>query len=231
MRTKTIGTTLPVLELTLDPGERIIAEPDRLSWMAGDISLNTTTATGGASGLFGALGRALGGGGLFMTEFSAGRSPAMVAFAAKIPGEIRQVPVESGQPLYVHRSGFLCGTEGLGVGIGFQQSLGAGLFGGNGFVLQKIEGQGTAWIELGGEVAVYDLEPGQSMLVHPGHVGLFADGVGFEIEMMRGIRNIMFGGDGLFLARLTGPGTVWLQSMTLPNLAHALTPYLPVNSR
>ncbi|WP_334176628.1 TIGR00266 family protein [Pseudoxanthobacter sp.] len=226
MQSKIIGTTMPVLELTLAPGERIIAESDQLSWMAGDIALNTTTATAGGGGFLGVFSRVLGGGGLFMTEFSAGQGAAMVAFAAKIPGEIRAVPLTGGA-VFLHRHGFLCGTEGLSVGVGFQQTLGAGLFGGNGFILQKVEGQGTAWVALGGEVVIYDLAPGQELLVHPGHVGMFTDGVGFEITTVPGIRNMIFGGDGLFLARLTGPGTVLLQSMPMPNLAHALEPYLP----
>lgn len=226
MQSKIIGTTMPVLELTLDAGERIVAEPDRLSWMAGDIALNTTTATAGGGGLLGVFGRVLGGGGLFMTEFSAGGGAAMVAFAARVPGEIREMPL-NGRAVFMHRHGFLCATAGVGVGVGFQQSLGAGLFGGNGFILQKAEGQGTLWVELGGEVVIYDLAAGQELLVHPGHVGLFEEGVGFEITTVSGIRNMIFGGDGLFLARLTGPGTVLLQSMPLPNLAHALEPYLP----
>jgi len=110
--------------------------------------------------------------------------------------------------------------------MGFQQSLGAGIFGGNGFVLQKLAGSGSAWVELGGEIVTYDLPAGASLRVHPGHVGMFEDSVTFEITLVRGIRNALFGGDGLFLARLTGPGKIWLQTLTMPNLAHSLTPYL-----
>lgn len=227
MRTEITGSTLPVLQVTLKPGETLIAETDRMSWMTPNIALNTTTATGGAGGFFGALGRAVAGGGLFMTEFTAEGSEGLVAFAATIPGNILEVPISHGRGYFMHRHGFLAGAHGLSVAIGFQQSLGSGLFGGDGFILQKVTGDGSAFVELGGEMISYTLEPGQSLLVHPGHVGMFEESVNFEITMMRGVRNVLFGGDGLFLAQLTGPGKVWLQSLTPSKLAHALRPYLP----
>jgi uncharacterized protein (AIM24 family) len=111
--------------------------------------------------------------------------------------------------------------------VGFQQSLGAGIFGGDGFLLQKVSGLGTAWLELGGEVVVRDLQPGETLRVHPGHVGAFQSSVSFQITRIQGIRNMFFGGDGIFLAALTGPGRVWLQTLPLSNLAHALAPFLP----
>jgi uncharacterized protein (AIM24 family) len=111
--------------------------------------------------------------------------------------------------------------------VGFQQSLGAGIFGGDGFLLQKVSGTGHAWIELDGEVVTYDLKPGETLRVHPGHVGMFQESVSFQITRVPGIKNMLFGGDGIFLAALTGPGRVWLQSLPLSNLAHALQPYLP----
>lgn len=126
----------------------------------------------------------------------------------------------------IHRHGFLCATEGLNLAIGFQQSLGAGLFGGNGFILQKLSGTCTAWVELGGEIITYDLQPNETIQVHPGHIGMFESRVNFDMTFMRGFANAVFGGDGIFIARLTGPGKVWLQTLTMPNLAHALMPYL-----
>jgi len=226
MQSKIHGTTLPVLEIVLEPGEKIVAETGALSWMTDPVSMHTTTATGGARGIWGAVTRAIGGGGLFMTEFSAERDRGMVAFAAKVPGAILPVEVGGGRCYMVHRHGYLCGAEGIEVSIGFQQSLGAGIFGGNGFILQKVAGEGSAWVELGGEIITYDLPAGASLRVHPGHVGMFEDSVGFDITLVRGVRNLIFGGDGLFLARLTGPGKVWLQTLTMPNLAHSLAPYL-----
>ena len=105
------------------------------------------------------------------------------------------------------------------------------MFGGDGFILQHLTGEGSAFIELGGEIVSYTLQPGQDLLVHPGHVGMFEDSVSFEITTVRGVKNMLFGGDGLFLARLAGPGTVWLQSLTPSKLAHALQPYLPAGER
>jgi uncharacterized protein (AIM24 family) len=159
-----------------------------------------------------------------MTEFSApgGRG----AFAAKVPGAILPLRVDAGAGYMVHRHGFLCATQGVELGIGFQQSLGAGIFGGSGFVMQRIGGAGTAWVELGGEIVIHDLAPGEELLVHPGHVGMFEERVGFDITTIRGIANALFGGDGLFLVRLRGPGQVWLQTLTMPALAHSLAPYL-----
>jgi uncharacterized protein (TIGR00266 family) len=220
------GTTMPVLQIGLDPGEIIISEPGEFSWMTDNILLNTTTQTAGAKGLFGALGRALAGGGLFMTEYAAQGGPGLVAFAAKVPGTIHQVDIPPGHSYMIHKHGFLCATQGVQLQIGFQRQLGAGLFGGNGFIMQRVSGPCTAFVELGGETVLYDLRPGESIQVHPGHVGMFQDSVNFDITFMRGIKNAIFGGDGLFIARLTGPGKVWLQSMTIPNLAHAIAPYL-----
>ena len=224
------GTVMPVLEVTLQPGERVVAESGELSWMSESINLTTSTAAAGAKGVFGAVKRALGGGTLFMTEYKAEGRPGYVAFATKVPGHILPVKIEAGQEMLVHRHGYLCGTAGVELSIGFQQSFGAGLFGGNGFILQRVGGLGDAWIELDGEVITYDLAAGETLRVHPGHVGMLEAGVGFQITRMPGIKNIIFGGDGLFLAALTGPGKVWLQTLPLPNLAHALSPYLEHDS-
>lgn len=227
MRHEISGTTLPVLTLTLEPGETVLAETDRLSWMTSNVAMRTTTATGGATGFFGAIGRALGGGGLFMTEFTAQGGEALVAFAATVPGSIFQMPVAPGRGYLIHRHGFLAGSPTLSIGVGVQQSLGAGVFGGDGFVLQHLTGEGSAFIELGGEIVSYTLEAGQDLLVHPGHVGMFEESVSFEITTVPGVKNMLFGGDGLFLAHLTGPGKVWFQSLTPAKLAHVLKPYLP----
>lgn len=226
MRTQIIGQTLPVLEIELSPGDRIVAETGQLSWMTSTVALNTTHATAGTASFLGAIGRALSGGGLFMTEYSVSGGPGVVAFAAKVPGHIVEIEAGSGRGYMIHKHGFLCATEGVQLTTGFQQSLGAGIFGGNGFLLQRMTGPCTAWVELGGEIIARELYPGEVLRVHPGHVGMFEDTVRFEITTMPGIRNLLFGGDGLFLATLTGPGKIWLQTMTLPNLAHALSPYM-----
>lgn len=221
-----LGTTLPVVEIHLQPGESIEAVSGELSWMSQSIEMQTTTSFGGGGGIFGALRRVAGGGSLFMTEYTAQGSPGMVAFATRVPGHILPVEVSPGRNYLIHRHGFLCATRGVELSVGFQQSLGAGIFGGDGFLLQRLSGTCRAFVELDGEVVPYELGPGETLRVHPGHVGMFEEGVNFEITRIQGIRNMLFGGDGIFLAALTGPGRVWLQSLPLSNLAHALRPYL-----
>jgi uncharacterized protein (AIM24 family) len=195
--------------------------------MGASIQMTTHTQMAGGGGFFGAIRRVAGGGSLFMTEYRAYGAPGELAFATKVPGHILPVPVGNGYEYFVHRHGFICGTAGVEIGVGFQQSLGAGIFGGEGFRLQHIAGTGSAWIELSGEVVTKDLRPGETLRVHPGHVGAFQSGVTFEIARIPGIRNMIFGGDGIFLAALTGPGRVWLQSLPISRLAHALIEYLP----
>jgi uncharacterized protein (TIGR00266 family) len=226
MQSQMLGDMLPVLEILLEAGEGVVSETGQLSWMSGGIAMSTTTAAAGSSGFLGAIGRAMSGGGLFMTEYAAPSGPGVVAFAAKIPGRIVEVDLAPGQSYLVHKHGFLCATLGVQLSTGFQQSLGAGMFGGNGFLLQRLTGPCKAWVELGGEVVARELAPGEQVRVHPGHVGMFEESVQFGITTVPGIRNAIFGGDGIFLAELTGPGKVWLQTLTLPNLAHALQPYL-----
>jgi uncharacterized protein (TIGR00266 family) len=217
---------MPVLEIGLEPGDKIVAEPGEFSWMTNNVQLNTTANAAGAKGLWGIIGRAVSGGGIFMTEYTAPGGNGLIAFAAKIPGQIMQVDVQPGREYMVHRHGFLAATEGVSLTVGFQRSLGAGIFGGNGFIMQKLAGQCTAWVELGGEIVTYDLQPGETIKVHPGHIGMFESTINFDITFMKGIMNAIFGGDGLFIAQLTGPGKVWLQTLTMPNLAHSLLPYM-----
>ena len=228
MDARVVGTTMPVLELALNPGEVIFSESGQLSWITATIQMRTSTQAGGGGGLGGVFRRAMGGGTLFMTEYTAQGQPGRVTFAAKVPGAIFPVEVapQPGMSYLAHRHGFVCATQGVVLSAGFQQKLGAGLFGGEGFILQKVAGQGRAWIELSGEVVAYDLAPGEVLRAHPGRVGLFQDTVQFGITTVPGIKNKFFGGDGLFLAQLAGPGRVWLQSMPLPVLAHAIGEYL-----
>jgi uncharacterized protein (TIGR00266 family) len=227
MKSEIVGSTLPVVQITLQSGETIVSEPGEFCWMSDTIRMATAARTAGAKGLLGIVKRTLGGGTLFMNEFRAEGGAGTVAFAAKLPGQIVEEQVDSDRTYMVHRHGYMCGTEDVALSVGFQKSLGAGIFGGEGLVLQKISGSGTVWIALGGDVIVHDLKPGETLQVHPGHIGMFEERVGFDMTMVRGISNALFGGDGLFVARLTGPGKVWLQSLTMPTLAHALVPYLP----
>jgi uncharacterized protein (TIGR00266 family) len=228
MESKIVGTVMPVLELSMDPNDKVFAESGELSWMSMAIQMQTGTSVGGQQGgLMSALGRAFAGGTLFMTEYTAVGGPGLLAFAAKLPGQIVPLDIAPGHGYLVHRHGFMCGTLGVQFSIGFQQRLGAGVFGGTGFRMQRLTGQGRAWVELHGEVITYDLQPGNTLRLHPGQVGMYQESIGFNIVTVPGIANMFFGGSGLFLAALTGPGRVWLQSMSMHHLAHAIQEYLP----
>ena len=219
---------MPVLELMLQPNEKVFAESGELAWISMAIQLRTGTSVGGQQGGFmGVLGRAVAGATIFMTEYTSVGGEGLVAFCAKLPGQILPLQVEPGRGYLVHRHGFMCGTPGVQLGVGYQQRLGAGIFGGTGFRMQRVSGRGSAWVELHGEVVHYELQPGNTLRVHPGHVALFEESVDFNVTTMPGIRNALFGGDGLFLATLTGPGHIWLQSMSMSHLAHALATYMP----
>jgi uncharacterized protein (AIM24 family) len=228
MQAEVKGTTMPILEVALEQGEQVISTHGELAWMTPSIQMSqTTNAGGGGRGLMQGLKRVAGGGGMFITRYE---GPGAITFAAKVPGHIMPVDIAPGDAYYVHRHGWLCGTQGISPSIGFQQTFRGGMWGGDGFVLQKLEGQGRAWIELSGELTSYELPPGQSLLAHPGHIGMFQGSVQFTITRMRGIANAFFGGDGFHLVALTGPGRVWLQSMPLAVLAQALSHYLPQES-
>jgi len=227
MQARILGTTMPVLEVDLNPNESVFSESGELSWMTASIQMTTHTQMGGGGGLFGVLKRAAAGASIFMTEYRAIQYPGSVSFATKVPGHIVPVELAPGQEYMVHRHGFLCATPQVAITLGFQQSLGAGIFGGDGFLLQRVGGMGTAWLELSGELVQKNLAPGEVLRVHPGHVGAFQASVGFQITMVPGIKNMIFGGDGIFLAELMGPGAVWLQTLPISRLAHQIYEYLP----
>jgi len=222
-----IGTVMPVLHVDLEPGQSVVSPGGEVSWMSSTIQMSTSTQGAGSKGVMGALKRTVSGGGLFVTRYETQGGPGTVSFAAKMPGEIRPVAIAPNREYLVHRHGFLAATSDVNISIGFQQKLGAGIFGGSGFILQKVTGQGTAWIELSGELIEYHLAPGENLRVLPGHVGLFDANMSFDITMVKGIKNLLFGAESLFLASLTGPGMVWLQTMPISQLAHSIAPYLP----
>src|SRR5213592_3252205 len=227
MQSHITGTTMPVLEFVLEPNESVISEAGELSWMGSSIQMTTHTQFAGGGGLFGVMKRVAGGGSIFMTEYRAIGAAGEVAFATKLPGHIVPVEISPGHEYMIHRHGFLCATPQIQISVGFQQSLGAGIFGGSGFLLQHLSGQGTAWLELSGQLVLRDLQPGETLRVHPGHVGAFQSSVSFQITTIPGIKNAIFGGNGIFLAALTGPGKVWLQTLPISKLAHQLMEYMP----
>ncbi len=231
MQSRITGTTMPVLEFALEPNESIISEAGELSWMGSSIQMTTHTQFGGGGGLFGVLKRAAGGGSIFMSEYRAVGAAGEVAFATKLPGHIVPVEVSPGHEYMIHRHGFLCATPQIQIGVGFQQSLGAGIFGGDGFLLQRVSADKALLARTIRRTGMRDLQPGETLRVHPGHVGAFQSSVSFQITTVPGIKNMIFGGDGIFLAALTGPGRIWLQTLPIARLAHALYEYMPHENR
>jgi uncharacterized protein (TIGR00266 family) len=224
MRYDVSGTVMQTVSIDLDRGERIVSQTHQMAWMTDTIRMDTHTG----GGLFAGLKRAMGGGSLFITEYIADQ-PGHVAFAPRFPGTIMPVPLGAGQSLICRRETFLCAEYSVSLDIAFQQRLGAGFFSGEGFILQRVTGPGTVFLDLSGEVVQKQLAPGERLLVHAGHIGMQDPSIQVDFQMVRGFRNILFGGEGLFLATLTGPGRVWLQSMPVMNLAEEIARHLPGN--
>ncbi|MBL8045698.1 MAG: TIGR00266 family protein [Anaerolineales bacterium] len=227
MEYKIIGTTLQAVILELDPGETVYSESGGMAWMSSNIDMKTS---GRGGGILGGLGRMVSGESLFLVEYTSQGGKGIVSFASDFPGKIVPVNLAQGQELICQKSAFLCAEKTVGLGVHFRRKLGAGLFGGEGFVMQKITGPGVAFVCLDGEIVEYTLEANQMLKVDTGHVAMYEPTVGFDIEMMKGLTNIFFGGEGLFLATLRGPGRVWLQTMPTSNLARAIMPYMPTAS-
>jgi uncharacterized protein (TIGR00266 family) len=225
------GTTMPILEVTLDPGESIVAEGGDVAWLTPGMQLDTSTAhgSGGQGGFMSGLKRVLGGAQLFLTRYTAPAQGGLVAFAARRPGTIREIAIDGADSYLIQEGSYTASTPQVEVSVALQKKLGAGIFGGAGVVFQKLAGSGTAWVQLAGEITEYELKPGESLLIHPGHLAMFQASMPLEFASIKGVRNKFFG-DSLFLAELHGPGRVWLQSMTAAKLAAAIEPYLPDRS-
>jgi uncharacterized protein (TIGR00266 family) len=231
METKIIGTTMPVLELTLTAGEQIIAEGGDISWLSPGFDIETSTAfgSGGKGGFMSGLKRVLGGGQLFLSSYTAPAAGGRLAFAAQLPGSIREMQIDPSDTFMIQNGSYIASTRDVEVSVGLQTKLGAGIFGGAGVVFQKLTGNGTAWVQLAGELVEYELQAGQSILIHPGHLAMFRAEMPLQFATVKGVKNKFFG-DSLFLAELHGPGHVWLQSLTPAKLAAAIEPYLPDKS-
>ena len=218
------GTTLQTLEIVLQPGEMIFSQTHQMAWMDDGITMDTSTGGGLMKGLM----RSISGGSLFVTHFSAQQgSPGLVAFCPRFPGTIIARQLGPGESLICRKETFLCAESSVELEIFFRQQIGSGLFGGEGFILQKVTGPGMVFLDLSGEVVEKSLDHGERLQVHVGHVGIQEPYVSFSITMMRGFRNVLFSGDGLFLATMTGPGKIWLQSMPIINLAEEIFRHAP----
>ena len=226
MRYRINGTTLQTLDIILEQGESVYTESGGMAWMMGNIDMTTNTRGGIVRG----LARTLAGESLFLTTYTCQGTEALIVFTPEAPGSIVPVELAKGESRICQKDAFMVAEDGVELEMHFRKRLGAGLFGGEGFILQKITGPGTAWIEIAGEVREYDLGPGQTMKVDPGHIAMYEPTVSYNIERVRGMKNIFFGGEGVFLATLKGPGRVWLQSLPLANLANKLQSYMTTST-
>lgn len=217
------GTTLPVVTIALQPGDRIFSSSGGMSWMTDSVKMDTNTG-GGLGKMFK---RALSGESLFIVDYSVERSPGEVAFAAEFPGKVVDLHLAEGQQMIVQKDAFMCAEKSVDLDLHFRKRLGAGLFGGEGFILQKLTGAGTAFVNFDGEIVVKELAPGETLRVDTGHVAMFEPTVDFDVEMLKGFKNLLLGGEGLFLATLRGPGKVWLQTMPMSKLAQKIAQYMP----
>lgn len=219
------GEPMPVVICHLAAGEAMTTERGSMVWMSPNMEMST-----GAGGLGRAFGRMFSGEAIFQNTYTALGGPGMIAFAASFPGSIRAVAIDPAHPVIVQKRGFLAAEQGVELSVHFQKKMKTGLFGGEGFIMQRLSGRGTAFVELDGSVVEYELRPGQSIVVDTGNLAMMDATCSIDVQMIKGVKNMLFGGEGLFNTVVTGPGKVTLQTMPVTGLADALLPYLPTNS-
>ncbi|WP_287157235.1 TIGR00266 family protein [Chloroflexus sp.] len=226
LRYKIIGTTMQAVVLEVPAGQTIFSERGGMSWMSANVQMQTNME----GGLGGAFKRMFSGESIFMVNFTPQGGPGIIGFSAELPGKIVPLNLAPGQTMICQKDAFMCAERSVSLDIHFRRKLGAGFFGGEGFIMQKLTGPGLAFVELDGEVVEYTLEANQMLKVDTGHVAMYEPTINFDVEMVRGFKNILFGGEGLFLTTLRGPGRVWLQTMPAMNLAKKLAQYMPTTS-
>lgn len=225
MRYEITGTPLPVATCYLANGESIKTQQGAMSWMSPNMEMSTN-AGGGLGKMFS---RALSGESMFQNVYTARGGEGMIAMASAFPGDIKAINV-SAMPIVAQKSAFMASEAGVNMEIFFQKKIGAGFFGGEGFIMQKFTGQGIVFLEFDGSIIEKQLAPGEVMLIDTGCLAAMEATCSIDIQMVSGVKNVLFGGEGFFNTRVTGPGKVWLQSMPVSSLASAIRPYIPTGS-
>ena len=226
MRYQIQGETLPVVICELEDGEKMITEGGAMSWMSPNMKMETTSN----GGLGKAFGRAFSGEKMFQNIYTAQGGPGMIAFASSFPGSIRAFEIAPGQDMIFQKKAFLAAETGVELSVHFRTKVASGLFGGEGFIMQKISGQGIVFAEFDGHVIEYELQAGQQIVVDTGHLAAMTASCNMDIQSVPGVKNMLFGGEGFFNTVITGPGKVWLQTMPISNVAGAIRPYIPSGS-
>ncbi len=219
------GTPLPVVICNVEPGETLITEKGAMSWMSPNMKMETN-----AGGFGKALGRMFSGESIFLNRYSAQGGPGEIAFATSFPGSIKAYDIAPGREIVAQKSSFLASEAGVELSVFFQKKIGSGLFGGEGFIMQKLSGHGTAFLEIDGSVVEYELGSGQSIIVDTGYLAAMDATCSIEIVTVPGLKNMVFGGEGVFNTVIHGPGKVLLQTMPINSVADALIPYLPTGN-
>lgn len=220
------GGAFPIVICKLQKGETMKDETGAMAFMTSGIKMDTNTGGGILKG----LGRALSGDTIFLNFFTAQEDNQKIGFASCTPGKVIPVRLNGSNSIIGQKNAFLAAEDGVEVEMFFRKKLGTGIFGGEGFILQKFTGNGMLFLEIDGEVVEHDLQPGEKLLVNQGHIAAMEETVDFDIERVKGAKNMLLGGEGLFFTRLTGPGKVWIQTMPISKLAEAIIPFMPVNN-
>lgn len=218
-----LGENLPVVVCELAAGESMITESGSMSWMSPNMKMETVSG-GGVKKIFGRL---VSGDSMFQNRFTAEGMDGMVAFASSFPGEIKALDIRPGKSMIVQKSAFLASEEGVELSMYFQKKLGKGMFGGEGFIMQKLSGNGTAFIEIDGSAMEYDLDVGEKLLVSTGYLAAMEESCTMDVEAVKGAKNMLLGGEGVFNTVVRGPGKVILQTMPISKVAELLVPFFP----
>ncbi|MEE0796598.1 MAG: TIGR00266 family protein [Anaerovoracaceae bacterium] len=223
MKYRIEGTPLPVVICQIEDGETIITEKGSMSWMSPNMEMDTTS-----NGGFGkALGRMFAGESIFQNKFTARNGEGLIAFASSFPGDIRAIEITPDRPVIVQKSAFLAGEAGVDISVFFQKKLGAGFFGGEGFIMQKLSGSGTVFVEIDGSSVEYQLAAGQQMVIDTGYLAMMDATCSMDVVANKGMKNMIFGGEGFFNTVVTGPGKIVLQTMPISTVASAIIPFVP----
>ena len=218
------GGAFPIVVCQLTKGEKMITEKGSMVWMSPNMSMETTG--GGLGKMFS---EAFSGESMFQNIYTA-NGDGMITFGSSFPGKIVAIDIKPGRNFIVQKSAFLAAEAGVELSIHFNKKMGAGFFGGEGFIMQKLSGQGTAFVEIDGDLVEYELSAGQKIIVDTGNVAGFDSTVSIDIQTVKGVKNMVFGGEGIFNTVLTGPGRIWLQTMPIANVANAIRPFIPTGN-
>ena len=226
MRYEIQGDTLPVVICYLDGGEKMITEKGAMSWMSPNMHMATSTN----GGIGKAFGRMFSGESMFQNIYTAQGGARHDCFCLLLPGKYSSLSDFPGRELIVQKSGFLASEAGVNLSVFFQKRFGSGLFGGEGFIMQRLAGEGMVFLEFDGHVVEYDLQPGQQIIVDTGYLAAMEATCSMDIQTVPGMKNMLFGGEGIFNTVITGPGHIWLQTMPISNVAGAISPFIPSKS-